>query len=291
MERRTFLSAGSASVLAFAADLPSTSGDVVSADATDVVREYYRRASATDSVNDFANQVPELAHSVSPLLDVATDIPRLFDGVLRQQLVDVAVVSQDIDGAEIRAISDFFAGSVSEDEVERLAENNAVVAVTLETEDVIGGVFAKEWFVAPEDGEWRLVWFDERESPEAAAREFFRQVKLAETLGALDRPVAKLSHSASPFVNVAEYTPWYFRGLRRQNLVRTNVVAENIDPGEIASQFTPFVGWASRDEIESIAEENVVVEMSLRDDEVGIEQFHQRWLVAPESGEWRVVWF
>ena len=290
MERRTFLSAG-ASVLAFPAEFPSTSTETAATEAVDVVREYYRRARVAESVSEFANRIPELAHSVSPLAEIATDVPRLFDGALRQELVEIEVVEKDVSGEEIRDTSDFFAGSVSQNEVETIAENNAVVAVTLETADAAGGVFAKEWLAAPEDGEWRLVWFDERRGPEAAAREFFRQVKLAETLGALDRPVARLSHSASPLVNVAEYTPWYFRGLRRQELVQTDVVAEDIERSEIASQFTPVTSWASREEIEGITEENAVVEMSLSDGELEIENITQRLLMAPEYGEWRLVWF
>jgi len=291
MERRTFLSAGSASVLAFAAEFPSIPGDDVPTESPDVVREYYRRASAAESVDEFADRIPELAHSISPLPDVATDTPGVFDGALRQQLVDVEVVEEGITGEEIREVSDFFAGSVNEEDVGTVAENNAVVAVTLETEDVIGGVLAREWLVAPEDGEWRLVWFDERQSPEATARKLFRQVKLAESLGALDRPVEKFSHSASPLVNVAEYTPWYFRGLRRQELIGTTVVAENIAISEIASQFTPVMSWASRDEIEAVAERNAVVALSLSDDQLGVATLEQRWLMAPDSGAWRLVWF
>lgn len=172
MERRTFLSTGSVSVLALAAKSPSVFSDSRSADSADVVREYYRRASTAESVDAFAEQVPELAHSASPLSDVATDVPRLLDGALRQRLADVEVVDEDLSGGEVLETSDFLAGAVSQEEVEGIAEDNAVVAVTLETGDVVVGVFAKEWLVAPEDGEWRLVWFKERESPRAAAREF-----------------------------------------------------------------------------------------------------------------------
>lgn len=291
MERRTFLSAGTASVLPFTYGFSSITGDSGPTGPVDIVREYYRRASVAESVNEFANQIPELAHSVSPLPTVAASIPRVFDGVLGQELVDVEVVEEDIGEERIRDLSDFFAGSVDGEEVETIAENNAIVAVTLESEAAIGGVLAVEWLVAPEDDEWRLVWFDDRKSPEAAAREFFRQVTLAESLGALDDPVAERSHSASPLVNVAEYTPWYFRGLRRQELVQTHLVAENISSDEIASQFTPLLSWASRDEIGAIAEKNAVVALSLSDEYVGVSNFRQRWLMAPEDGEWRLVWF
>jgi hypothetical protein len=105
------------------------------------------RARAAEDSEAFAEQVPELTHSVSPLSELATDAPMAFDGTLRQELVDV------------EDVSDFFAASVGEEGIARLAGNNAVVAVTLESEEVIGGRVAKEWLVAPEDGEWRVVWF------------------------------------------------------------------------------------------------------------------------------------
>ncbi|ELZ27742.1 hypothetical protein C475_07470 [Halosimplex carlsbadense 2-9-1] len=289
MERRTFLSASGASVLAFAAARDFASH--VSNGPKTVVKEYYRRAAAAETARAFASSVPELAHSASPLPKAAEDIPRTLDGALNQEVAEIEVVAEDIDAQAVREVSDFFAGSVSDEAVKTIAEDNAVVAVALETDEVVGRTFAKEWLVAPEDGEWRLVWFGERDSPEAAVREFFRQVALAETFEALDEPVADLSHSASPLVNVAEYTPWYFRGLRRQELDRTEVVTEDVESAAIASEFTSFVSWTSRDAIEDIAGENAVVATSLSDDQLGIETFEQRWLVAPEYGEWRVVWF
>jgi hypothetical protein len=290
MERRTFLSAGGASVLAFAAARGFASSGVSNGPKT-VVREYYRRAGAAETARAFASTVPEVAHSASPLPEVAEDVPRTLDGALNQEVDEIEVVEEDVSAETVRDFSDFFAESVGEEAIGSIAEENAVVAVTLETDDVVGGTFAKEWLVAPEDGEWRLVWFGERDSPEAAVREFFRQVTLADSFEALDEPVADLSHSASPLVNVAEYTPWYFRGIRRQELGRTDVVAENVDPARIASEFTSFVSWTSGDAIEDVAGENAVVATSLSDDQLGIETFQQRWLVAPEYGEWRVVWF
>lgn len=290
MERRTFLSAGSVSVLALAA-APQLTAVARSNSPMGVVRAYYRRASAAESAQAFADQIPELAHSASPLRDVAADVPNVFDGTVGQQLLDVTVVDENVSSEEIRDISDFFAASVSDQTINIIAEENAIVAATVESEDILGGVFATEWLVAPEDGAWRLVWVDDRNSPRAAARRFFRQVKAAETLEALDEPVAEWSHSLSPLVNVAEYTPWYFRGLRRQMLEGTAVVAENIDTGEIATEFAPVTNWASRDELDTIAEENAVVAVSLRDGQLGVEELEQLWLLAPDNGTWRLVWF
>jgi hypothetical protein len=291
MERRTFLSTGSASVLALAAGNAAATPVRASGGPVDVVSAYYRRAADAESDRAFTAQVPELAHSASPLPALADASPNAFDGALRQSLVDAEVVATDVSAETIRSISDFLAGWLSDEAIETIAETNAVVAVSLESEAVIGGELAKEWLVAPEGGEWRLVWFDERDAPGAAARRFFRSVALADSFEALDDPVDAQSHSASPLLNVAEYTPWYFRGIRRQSLRETEVVARNVDATEIAAEFGSFLSWASQDELAEIAGENAVVAMALRDADRGVEAFDQQWLLAPEYGDWRVVWF
>jgi hypothetical protein len=290
MERRPFLMAGGASVLALAADLPSTAVDAVSEGPADVVEEYYRRASTAETARAFAERVPELAHGASPLSDVIEDVPGAFGDTLEQDLVDTAVVERDLDGEQVQAVSEFLAGSLSDADLDRIAEENAVVAVTLDTDEVIGGTLAKEWLVAPEDGRWRLVWFRGRNSPRATAREFFREVATAGSFEALDEPIAELSHRRSPLVNVAEYTPWVFAGLRRQTLVRTEVAATDIDKRGIAGRFRPFASWTTRDGIEAIAEENAVVTVTVRDEQLALDEVDQEWLLAPDAGEWRLVW-
>lgn len=291
MERRTFLSAGSISALALAAGYTDGSGATRSDGPTESVTEYYRRATAAETADAFAAAIPELAHSASPLLDLAEDTPEAFGGTVQQNLLDTDVIEEDLSADAIRGLSEFFAGSVSDDAVARLAARNAVVAATLESDSVLGGELAVEWLVAPEDGEWRVVWPTSRNSPGAAARRFFREVSQTEFAGQLEEPVAELTHSSSPLVNIADYNPWYFRGLRRQELAQTEVVAQNVGVGRIASRFGPLVSWASKGEIEAIAEENAVVAVSLSDDQLDSGEFDQQWLVAPDSGEWRVVWF
>ena len=180
---------------------------------------------------------------------------------------------------------------MSDEAIERIAEQNAIVAATLEADTVIGGELATEWLVAPDDGAWRVVWPDSRNSPRAAVRRFFRQITQTEYPGQLTEPISELSHSSSPLANIADYTPWYFRGLRRQQLRRTEVTAENIDIRTIATTFTPIISWAQKSEVEAIAEQNAVVDVSLSDDRVDVAEFDQQWLVAPDDGEWRVVWF
>jgi hypothetical protein len=290
MERRTFLSVGGASVLALTAGFPSIAAGTAPDGPAAVVEAYYRRARAAEDSEIFAEQVPELTHSVSPLSELATDAPMAFDGTLRQELVDVEVVEEDVGAERIEDISDFFAASVGEEGIAQLAGNNAVVAVTLEADGVIGGRVTKEWLVAPEDGEWRLVWFDGRNSPRAAVREFVREVNVAGSIEALDDPVDDRSHRVSPLPSVVEYNPRFFAGLRRQELAGTEVVARNLDAGGLADRFGLFVNWARRADITAIAGENAVVAVSLRDDSIGAGEFVQEWLVAPETGEWRVVW-
>ena len=254
------------------------------------VGEYYRRANAADTDRAFAEAVPELAHSLSPLPRVAEDIPGALGEARGLAVVDGAVVERDVGAERIRGISEFLAGSLSDADTDTLAGDNAVVAVTLEAERVVGGRLAKEWLVAPEDGAWRLVWLGGRNSPRAVARQFFRRVRAADSLAALDGPVGELSHPESPLVNVAEYTPWLFGGVRRQQLVGTEVVAGDVGKRAIASGFGPFASWATREGIEAIAGENAVVAVTLRDDQLGVEEFTQRWLLAPDGGEWRLVW-
>jgi hypothetical protein len=291
MERRTFLSAGSVSVLALTAGSPSIAVETVSDGPAAVVREYYRRAGAAGDSEAFAEQVPELTHSVSPLATLAADVPLAFDGTLRQEIVTIEVVEEDVGAERVEDVSDFFAASVGEAGIARLAGENAVVAVTLETDDTAGGRVAKEWLVAPDDGEWRLVWFDDRNSPRAATRGFLRQVNAADSIEALDDPVDDLTHSVSPLVNLVEYNPRFFTGLRRQAFTGTEVVGQDLDAGALADRFGLFANWARRADIESVAGENAVVAVSLRGDDLDVGGFTQDWLVAPESEEWRVVWF
>lgn len=291
MERRTFLSAGSVSVLALTAGSPSIAVETVSDGPAAVVREYYRRAGAAGDSEAFAEQVPELTHSVSPLATLAADVPLAFDGTLRQEIVTIEVVEEDVGAERVEDVSDFFAASVGEAGIARLAGENAVVAVTLETDDTAGGRVAKEWLVAPDDGEWRLVWFDDRNSPRAATRGFLRQVNAADSIEALDDPVDDLTHSVSPLVNLVEYNPRFFTGLRRQAFTGTEVVGQDLDAGALADRFGLFANWARRADIEAVAGENAVVAVSLRGDDLDVEGFTQDWLVAPDSEEWRVVWF
>lgn len=292
MERRTFLAAGGASVLAFSTTLTAVTSETTAGTPTDVVAEYYRQANMADSVRDFATRIPELAHSTSPLSMVADDVPNAFDDPLDQELIARQVVGEDVDTERVEGFSDFFAGSLSESDVETLAGNNAVVTTILDWRGANGAPvrISREWLVAPENGEWRLVWFDGRNDPLAAAEGFFSRVNAADGISTLDESIAEFTHSASPLVNASNYTPWLFRGLRRQELLGTEIIAADIARDEIASDFSPVVGWASENELDTIVEDNTVVAVRLRDEQAGIDAFTQSWLLAPEYDKWQVVW-
>lgn len=291
MERRKFLFTSGVPVLTLTGGYTFTANSSPTASPTETVEEYYRRAGEVDTQEQFAAEIQSLAHSVSPLSEVAESLPSTLYEASRQDLVETEVVARDIDAERIQEISSFFAGTVSDEEIAALADTNAVVATTLEDDEVIGGELAKEWLLAPEDGNWRLVWFDDRNSPRAAVRRFFGQVSLTEYAGQLDDPVDTLTHPSSPLVNVAEYTPWYFSGIQRRELLGTEVVTENIAVSDIASEFDPITNFGSESSVEDIAEENAVVAVSLRDDQLDIEEFEQEWLTTPVNGEWRVAWF
>jgi len=289
MERRTFLSAGSASVLALTAGVPSTSADTDPSGPTAPVRAYYQRAAETESARNFANQVPDLAHSASPLRRLAADAPTVFNDVLEQDLVDMVVTRRDVDAGYIEDISGFLAGSLSDAELETLAETNAVVAVTVDSADSAGRV-RREWLVAPEDGDWQLVWVDSGNTPQAITRRFIQTIASVDSFEAADDPVGRLSHSVSPLFSLVEYNPWFFGGLQRQELLGTRLGASDLDSGELVRRFGLLASWMDEADIDTIAGDNAVVEVTMADDELDT-TVELEWLLAPEGGEWSVVWF
>jgi hypothetical protein len=286
MERRTFLTAGGTTVLAFTTRPPLTAD--TPDDPETVVREYYRRAATAETNEAVRTVVRDLSYSASPLRELAGTTPFPFDDVRRQRLVSTTVLAEDIDAARIRQISDFFAAYVGDAGVEAIAEENAVVAVTLDT-DLPGGTLAKEWLVAPENGRWRLAWPTTRNSPEASVRGLFRQVVSAESVTGLVDGVTEFAHSVSPLPALVADNPEFLDGTRRQRLVATAVDAENVGVELISDEFTPFADWADESDVETVAEENAVVALSFAD-ESGAETVVREWLVAPDDGEWRVVW-
>jgi hypothetical protein len=284
MERRSFLSAGGATVLALAAGRSSIADD--SGDPAAVVEEYYRRASASEDSEAFADDVRKLAHSASPLLRVAEDVPMAFDSTVRQEFSDAAVVAEDLSADEIRSISGFLAASLTDEEVESIASENAVVSATVV--DGEGGEAEFRWLVATADGEWRLVWPGVPEGPMAVVREYYRRAGEADDAEAFAADVEALAHPASPLGEIAADVPGLFDGARRQRLVEAEVVAEDVDAERVRGVSDFFGGAASDEAIEAIAAENAVVSVTVADDDG--DEFELEWLVATADGEWRLVW-
>ena len=134
-----------------------------------VVEEYYRRASASEDSEAFADDVAALAHGASPLSRLAEDVPMAFDATLRQELADATVAAEDVSADRIRDISGFLAASLDDAAVESIAAENAVVSAVVADDGAEDGEFEVRWLVATDDGEWRLVWPDEPEESAATA--------------------------------------------------------------------------------------------------------------------------
>ncbi|ELZ38597.1 MULTISPECIES: twin-arginine translocation signal domain-containing protein [Halorubrum] len=154
MERRSFLSAGGAAALALAVGSPSIAR-IESDGPVAVVEAYYRRASDAEDAEAFADDVRDLAHSASPLSELAGDAPMAFDGTVRQRFVESVVIAEDLSPDRIRSVSGFLAASLTADGTESIAAENALVSVTVEADD---GELELRWLVATDGGEWRLVW-------------------------------------------------------------------------------------------------------------------------------------
>ena len=284
MERRSFLSVGGAAVLALAAGRSSTAGDA-GGPAT-AVEAYYRRASASEDAEAFADDVAALAHPFSPLSRLAEDVPMAFDAAVRQELSDAAVVDEDLSADRIRSISGFLAASLTEAEVESIAAENAVVSATVVGGD--GGEFELEWLVATDGGEWRVVWPGEPEGPVTVVREYYRRAGDAESAAAFADDVEALAHPASPLGEIAADVPGLFDGARDRELVAAEVVAEDADAERVRGVSDFFSGAADDEAIESIAAENAIVSVTVADGDG--DEFELEWLVATDGGEWRLVW-
>ncbi|SNR52903.1 hypothetical protein SAMN06266787_103145 [Halorubrum ezzemoulense] len=284
MERRSFLSVGGAAVLALAAGRSSTAEGAGGPAAA--VEAYYRRASASEDAEAFAADVPALAHPVSPLSTLAEDVPMAFDTTVRQELADAAVVEENVSADRIRSISGFLSASLTDEELESIAAENAVVSATIVGGD--GGEFERRWLVATDDGEWGVVWPGEPEGPVTVVREYYRRAGEAESAAAFADDIRELSHPASPLGEVAADVPGLFDGARRQGLVEAAVVAEDVDAERVRSVSDFFAGAADDETIETVAAENAVVSVTVTDGDG--DEFELEWLVATADGEWRLVW-
>jgi hypothetical protein len=285
MERRSFLSVGGATVLALAVGRSSTAGD--SDGPTGAVEEYYRRASASEDSEAFAEEVAALAHPASPLVRVAEDVPMAFDATVGQELSDAAVVAENLSADDVRSISGFLAASLSDAEVESIAAENAIVSATVV--DGEGDESEFRWLVATDDdGVWRVVWPGAPEGPVAVVREYYRRASEAESAAAFADDVAALAHPASPLGELAADVPGLFDGARRQRLVEAEGVERDVGAGRVRSVSDFFSGAVDDETIETVAAENAIVSVTVADADG--EEFAVEWLVATADGEWRLVW-
>ena len=123
------------------------------------VREYYRQAATADDGEGFAREVRELAHPVSPL---ATEdgVPAMaLQSETALRFTDTAVADRGLTADEVSSLSGFLAGWLSDDDLAAVAAENALVDVTLASDETGGPTL--RWLVATDDGDWRLVWIDE----------------------------------------------------------------------------------------------------------------------------------
>jgi len=287
MERRSFLSAGGVAALSLAVGSPSI-GSVESNGPTAVVEAYYRRAADAEDAETFAGDVRDLAHPDSPLGRLAEETPMAFDSTVRQEFVDAAVVAEDLSAERIRSVSGFLAASLTDDEAESIADENAVVSATVEDDGDEGGELEFRWLVATDDDEWRVVWPGEPEGPATVVREYYRRASEADDAEAFADDIAALAHPASPLGEVAADVPGLFDGAREQEIIAVEVVARDVDAERVRSVSDFFAGAVDDEAIETVAAENAVVAVTVADDG---DEFELEWLVATDGGEWRLVWF
>ncbi len=257
-----------------------------------VVRRYYRRAERNSDYTAFADEVSALAHGVSPLPAVAADNPPLYTSARRATVLDTRVVSRDVDPRRVVDGSSYLDATLTEDETEALAGDNAVVAVRLGTGD---GEVVQQWFLATDDDGWGLVWVadvtpsTDGTTPSGVVRRVYRLAGEAESRLEFANGADSLTHSAS-IVPGAMRRPLVgdtvFEELRRGTLRDTEVVARNVGPGAVTNRLG---GDESAPQVRSVAEENAVVDATVEYDQVG--ETTREWLLATEAGEWRMVWF
>ncbi len=253
------------------------------------VLEYYRRGDAAADAADFAAEVEEIAHSDSPLVDLAEDTPSVFDDPVRQTLRETEVIGRNVDETAIRNVSDFLAASLGEEGLAAVAEENAVVATTVADPSLAGGEVAFEWLVAIEDDEWRVVWPDERDGPEAVVREYYRTADAAEEATAFGEELARLAHDRSPLVDVDPAR--LYGAADSRELVAASIVEEDLDAAGVLRSSGFLADWLTEDDLAALSGENALVEARVTDERIDGEEYTQEWLVATDGGVWRLVWF
>ena len=288
MRRRALLTAAATAATTLAAGVPGAADDV--GDPTAVVESYYQQAARATGEDALADTVEQLAHSASPLPVLAGSTPSALGEARAQTLVDSEVVATNVGTDRIAGTSDFFTEWPGQAAIETIAQHNAVVAVTLEDDRVEGGTVEKEWLVAPENGDWRLVWFDRRDSPQTVVRQYYRSATDVDRPKEFAADVTTLAHSASPLPELVDDVPSAFAGLRQYELETTELVAENVDTDDILNRSDFLAASLTEDEVAAIARENAIVEATLEGTTRESGRDSQEWLVATDEGAWRLVW-
>ncbi len=164
MDRRAFLAAsGTAGAAVTAGCLGLGDGDsaALTNTPTVVVRRYYAAADDAESQNEFLAEVRAIVHGESPLAElIATESLSQWQVARRATLERVALVAENLGTEEIANRSDFLREAIG-DEPGRFAEENAVVEASLDLSALPqfdDETRIQPWFLATEDGEWKLVW-------------------------------------------------------------------------------------------------------------------------------------
>jgi len=137
-----------------------------------VVEEFYGLAEmieSRDDLDDYIDAIAELTHSVSPIPELYRSLAESEGGELTvtvYESVETAVVDADL-GSEAIQEDFFLASEVSAEDLETVAGENLVVEAVLSGGTaVLGGDAADdgddddttEWLVAPENGDWSIVF-------------------------------------------------------------------------------------------------------------------------------------
>lgn len=124
-----------------------------------IVREYYRQAATAADGEAFALEVRELAHEVSPLSSEDGVPAMALQSETSLRFTDTALADRGLTADEVSSLSGFLDGWLSDEDLAAVADENALVDVTLASDDTGGPTL--QWLVATEGDDWRLVWIDE----------------------------------------------------------------------------------------------------------------------------------
>lgn len=164
MNRRAFLATGGiagATVAAGCLGVGDGDSEGLTNAPTVVVRRYYAAADDAESQNEFLADVRAIVHGESPLAElIASESLSEWQVARRATVERVALVEEGLGAEEIANRSDFLREAIGDD-LGRFAGENAVVEASLDLSALPqfdDETRVQPWFLATEDGEWKLVW-------------------------------------------------------------------------------------------------------------------------------------